>query len=225
MTPFEEGIWIDSAPLNLLGMRLTATMTVLRRDDGGLLLYSPIAASPERRAAIEALGKVADLYVPNLYHHLWVGDWADAFPDAKVHAPAGLAKKREGLRIERVHGASLEAPLAAVVDELPIGGFRLEESVLIHRRTGTLLVADLVHNIGRPPQLWTKIYAGLMGFYGSVSLSRAIRWLGFTERRAARRSLDALLKLPFDNLIVGHGAPLREGAREALAAAYDWLQA
>jgi hypothetical protein len=62
-----------------------------------------------------------------------------------------------------------------------------------------------------------------MGFYDCVALSRMIRWTAFTDRAAARRSLDELLALPFDRLIVGHGTPLTAGGREALAAAYSCL--
>jgi hypothetical protein len=65
LTSFAEGVWIDTAPVRIIGMRLTATMAVLRLGDGGLLLYSPIAMSPERRAAVEALGPVAHLYAPS----------------------------------------------------------------------------------------------------------------------------------------------------------------
>lgn len=50
-----------------------------------------------------------------------------------------------------------------------------------------------------------------------------IRAIGFSDRAAARRSVDAVLALPFDRLVVGHGAPLDAGAREALASAYAWL--
>jgi hypothetical protein len=168
---------------------------------------------------------VAHLYAPNLYHHLRVGEWAAAFPGARVHAPAGLGKKRPDLRIDRVHGTEPEPAFAGVVDEVRIEGFRLEESVLVHRPTRTLVVADLVHNIGRPQELWTKLYAGAMGFYDRVALSRMIRWAAFHDRAAARRSLDELLALPFDRLVVGHGAPLAAGGREAIAAAYAWLPA
>jgi hypothetical protein len=63
-----------------------------------------------------------------------------------------------------------------------------------------------------------------MGFYDRVALSRVIRWTGFTDRRATRRSVDAVLALPFDRLVVGHGAPLESGGKEALAAAYAWLR-
>ena len=223
LTPFAEGVWVDTAPVRILGMQLTATMTVLRLGDGSLLLHSPIAMTLERRAAIEALGPVAHLYAPNLYHHLRIGEWAVAFPSARLHAPAGLAKKRPDLRIDRFHAATREPALAGVVDELRIDGFRLEESVLVYRPARTLVVADLVHNVGRPRHRWTEFYTRTMGFYDRVALSRMIRWVGFTDRAAARRSLDELLAHPFDRLIVGHGAPLAVGAREALAAAYAWL--
>jgi len=225
LTPFAEGVWVATAPVRILGMPLTSTMTVLRLGDGSLLLHSPIAMTPERRAAVEALGPVAHLYAPNLYHHLRIGEWADAFPSARLHAPASLARKRPDLRIDRIHNAAPEPAMVGVVDEVRIDGFRLEESVLFYRQARTLVVADLAHNVGRPQHRWTKVYTRLMGFYDRVALSRMIRWVAFSDTAAARRSLDVLLALPFDSLIVGHGAPLAAGGREALAAAYTWLPA
>lgn len=223
LTPIADGLWIDVGPVSILGMPLTATMTLVRLADGGLLLHSPLALTPERRAAVDALGPLAHLYAPNLFHHLWLGDWAAAYPHARVHAPAGLTKKRPDLRVDRVHGAP-EAAFAGVLDEHVIQGFRLGEAVLHAPPARTLIVTDLVHNIGRPPGLWTLIYAGAMGFYGRVALSRAIRWTAFSDRAAARRSLDALLALDIERVIVGHGAPIDTDPRRALAAAFAWLR-
>jgi len=223
LLPFADGIWISTAPVSFIGLRLTATMTVLRLADGKLLLYSPLAMTPERRAAVEALGTVAHLYSPNLYHHLRIGEWAAAFPAARLHGSPGLAKKRPDLRVDRVHGISPEPAFDGVIDEVRIDGFRLEESVLLYRPARTLLVADLVHNIGRPTHAWTAFYTRMTGFYDRVALSRMIRWAAFNNRGAGRRSLVRVLALPFDHLIVGHGAPKRANGKEALAAAYDWL--
>jgi hypothetical protein len=223
LTPVADGVWVDSAPVRILGTRLTATMTVLRLGDGSLLLHAPIAMTPGRRAAVEALGRVAHLYAPNLFHHLRIGEWAEAFPAARLHAPASLAGKRPDLRIDRAHQAALEPVLAAAIDEVTIDGFRMGESALFYRPARTLIVADLVHNIGRPTGRWTELYTRTMGFYDRVALSRVLRWTAFSDRAAARRSLDALLALPFERLVVGHGAPLTSNAREALAAAYSWL--
>jgi hypothetical protein len=222
---FGQGVWIDSQPVRFLGLRLTATMAVVRLGDNSLLLYSPLGMSASRRAAVEALGSVAHLYAPNLYHHLWIGEWAAAFPSACVHGPASLARKRKDLRVERVHGSALPPAFAGVIDEVRIEGFRLQESVLFYRPSRTLIVADLVHNVGRPQHRWTKLYARTMGFYDLVALSRMLRSTAFPDRVAARRSVDKLLTLPFKGLIMGHGKPLGVGALDSLAAAYTWLTA
>jgi len=225
LLPFAPGVWIATQPVRFLGLQLTATMTVLRLIDNSLLLYSPVAMTPSRRTDIETHGPIAHLYAPNLYHHLWIGEWATALPSARLHAPQRLASKRSDLRIDRVQGAGAEREFAGVIDEFRIEGFRLEETVLFHRPSRTLVVADLVHNVGRPDRPWTRFYTRTMGFYDRVGLSRMLRWTAFSDRAAARRSLDQLLALPFDNLIVAHGKPLTAGAREALAAAYSWLPA
>jgi len=223
LTPFAADVWLDTGPVRILGMPLTTTMTVLRLAGGSLLVHAPIALTVERRVAVEELGPVAHLYAPNTFHHLWIGEWAAAFPAARVHAPAGLAKKRPDLRIDRVHGAAPEPAFVGTIEERRIAGFRLEESVLVHVPSRTAIVADLVQNVGRPVQPWSRLYTRAMGFYDRVALSRAIRWAGFPDRAAARRSLDDLLTLDFDALVVAHGEPLRAGGKRALADAYAWL--
>jgi hypothetical protein len=222
---FADGVWLATAPVSFLGLRLTATMTVVRLAGGGLLVHSPVALTPARRAQVDALGPVHHLYVPNLFHHRWIGDWAAAYPAARVHAPAGLARKRRDVRIDRLHGDGVEPAFAGTLDELPIDGFRVGETALLVRPARTLVVADLIHNVGRPTHAWTAAYTRLMGFHDRVALSRMIRWTGFSDRPAARRALDHLLAQDFDRLVVGHGEPLATGGKAALAAGYAWLGA
>ena len=223
---FADGVWLSTAPVSFLGMRLTTTMTVLRLGGPDLLVVSPAPLTAARRAAVEGLGRVAHLYAPNTFHHLWLGEWAAAFPQARVHAPAGLARKEPRLKIDRFHGGTTPEPaFAGLIDEVPVAGFRLDETVLVHRPSRTAVVADLVHNVGRPAHGWTARYTRAMGFYDRIALSRFIRWTGFRDRRAARRSLDDLLSRDIDRLIVGHGAPLASGGKQALATAYLWLRA
>lgn len=64
----------------------------------------------------------------------------------------------------------------------------------------------------------------MMGFHDRVALSRMLRWTVFSDRAAARRSIDDVVAWPFERLVFGHGTPLHEGAREALASAYAWMQ-
>lgn len=223
LTAFGQGVWLATQPVRILGTRLTSTMTVLRLHGDELLLHSPIAPTPERVAAVNALGRVSHLYAPNLFHHLSLGQWAQHFPSARVHAPEGLAKKRPELRIDRVLGQAPEPAFADAVEELPVAGCRLHECVLYYHPARTLVVADLVHNVGTPHDTWSKIYTQAMGFYGKVALSRVLRWTAFSDRAAARASLERVLQLPFERLIVGHGAPLDSGAHAALRDAFTWL--
>ncbi|MCB9676727.1 MAG: hypothetical protein H6737_16540 [Alphaproteobacteria bacterium] len=219
------GVWISTEPVSVVGTALSVNMTVLRLAGDALLLYSPVPLTPERKAAVDALGRVAHLYAPNTFHHLWLGDWSAAYPEARVHAPAALAGKRPDLRLDRAHDLGRDPAFAGFVDEHHIDGFRMEETVLYYRPARALVVADLVQNLGRPPGVWTRIYLTLAGFWDQVALSRVLRWTAFSDRYATRRSLDAVLAHELDVLVVGHGEPVTENPREALAAAYAWLPA
>jgi hypothetical protein len=198
-------------------------MTVLRLD-AGLLVSSPLPLTPERRRAVLSLGPVVHLYAPNSFHHLWLAEWSREFPEARVHAPEALAKKRADLRIDHFHGDG-PSTFAGEVDEIPILGFRLAETALVHRASKTAIVTDLVHNVGCPEGTWTRMYTTLMGFYDRVALSRVLRWTAFDDRGAARTSVDRLLAAPFDNLVVGHGAPITARGHALLAAAMHFLPA
>ncbi|HEY2515715.1 MAG TPA: hypothetical protein VGI39_32825 [Polyangiaceae bacterium] len=156
MDRLTEGVWHDTAPVRIVGMKLTTTMTVL--DLGG-------------------------------------------FHDRE------------------------RAPFADAVVEVPLEGFRLVETVLVHRPSSTVVVADLVHNVGRPPGVWERTYTKMMGFYDRVALSGALRWTAFSNRAAARRSVDALLGHSFERVVVGHGRPIAAGAHAALEGAMAWLPA
>jgi hypothetical protein len=225
LRPFSEGVWVTSGPVRFLGLRVTSTMTVLQLGNGSLLVHSPLPLTPERRDEVCALGRVTDLYAPNTFHHSWLSDWISAFPGARVHAPEELTSKRPDLRIDRFHDRPALTAAFDGVDEIPIRGFRLRETALVHRAGRVAVVTDLVHNIGRPEHAWTTVYSKAMGFYDRVALSRFLRWTSFDDRAAARKSVDALLAHAYDGLIVGHGAPIASNAREVLAAATAWLTA
>jgi hypothetical protein len=221
---FAEDVWLASDPVRIVGMKLTATMTVVRLPGSRLLLHSPVAMTQERRASVESLGTVTHLYAPNTFHHIWMAEWAREFPGACVHGPAALRKKCPELRIDRAHDLDPLSDLSEEFDEVHIDGFALEESVLVHRPSRTLVVADLVHNVGQPTDRWTAFYTKAMGFYDRVAISRMIRWTAFSDTQAARHSLERLASHSFERLVVGHGAPLEHDAREAVFGAYDWMQ-
>ena len=77
-------------------------MMAARGADGELALYSPIPEpGTEAIAAARAFGGVSTIIAPSPFHHLGVGDWLAAFPEASVAAPEGACdrlEKRLGVR-------------------------------------------------------------------------------------------------------------------------------
>ena len=218
-----EGVWLASEPVSIVGMPLSVNMTVLRLDSDALVVHSPLEATPALVEEVAALGRVRHLYAPNTFHHRRLAEWQAAYPDATLHAPRGLFGKRDDLRIDRLFDAPPPGEWANQLDEVEIAGFRLEEAVLFHRPSGTLVVTDLFHNVGRPSSRWARIYTRLMGFYDRVALSRVIRSTAFTDEAAAREAVSHIAAWPVERIVVGHGAPIVEGAREAFDGAVAWL--
>ena len=57
-------IWLCSYPVKYLGMRLYARMTVIRLDDGRLMLHSPCEIDDHLRRGLAELGEVAYIVAP-----------------------------------------------------------------------------------------------------------------------------------------------------------------
>ncbi len=223
LTRFAENVWTVDAPLSFLGMRIGTRMTVVRLPSGALLLHSPIELGAALRGEIDALGEVAHVVAPNVYHHLWAVDAARAYPRAKVHAPSGLRSKRPELRVDaKLDGARAEDFEGALVPHA-IGGSMLQETVFVHPSTRSVISSDLSENfVEAPDHLPTKLYLQAGGILGKPGWHRLLRVV-YRDRKAARRSIDALLEHDFDALVLAHGRPIARGARQAVRDTFAFL--
>jgi hypothetical protein len=61
------------------------------------------------------------------------------------------------------------------------------------------------------------------GCHGRLASSRVLR-LFVKDRTAARASVERLLALPFETLVVAHGDIIEQGARSQLEQALAWLK-
>ena len=100
----------------MLGLRLGTRMTIVRLSHGGLFIHSPIALTVALRAAVDELGPVRHIVCPNVYHHVYAGQWAEAYPAALLHAPAALRKKRIDLRINALLSSTPHPDWAGVFE-------------------------------------------------------------------------------------------------------------
>ena len=92
-------------------------------------------------------GTVRFLVSPNLLHHLFLGEWKAAYPDARLYASPGLRKKRKDLAFDADLGDAPDPAWAADIDQVMVKGSPwLTEVVFFHRASGTAIFTDLIEN-------------------------------------------------------------------------------
>jgi hypothetical protein len=218
-----DDLFVLDVPFRMVGMELGGRMTVVRLPDGGLWLHSPVKLDAAAREAVDALGPVRFLVAPNVMHHLALGDWAAAYPTARVLAPAGLRKKRPDLRIDVELSDVMDVGQSPAVEQLLAHGLpKLEEFVFLHRPSRTLLLTDLAFNIHDSPSWLTRTYLKLCGAYGRLAPTWVIKSL-LKDRAALRAWRDRVLTWDFERVVPCHGEVLEHGGREALRDAFAWL--
>lgn len=223
LEPIDEALWTTQAPLRFGAVDIGCRMTVAGLDDGSLVLHSPVPADPKLVEQVEELGSVAWLVAPNRFHHLYVADWQRACPEARLLVAPGLETKRSDLTPHGILPADAPTEWQGTLDSALIEGMPLlNEVVLLHRPSRTLVVTDLAFNVGPEAPWATRLAFRLIGRYDSFGPTLLERF-ATRNRDAARESLERVLEWPFDRIVVSHGEILETGGPEQLAAGYRWL--
>ena len=223
LTPLADDVWVATQTLRFLGAEIGTRMTVLRLPDGALFLHSPIDPTPALRAEVEAIGRPAFLIAPNRMHHLFVGDWHRAYPDAELHLAPGLADKRPDLGSAHLLGDEAAAGWRGHIDQVAVQGFPMANEVaFFHRPSASLLLTDIAFHFTDDAPLLTRILIRLSGSLNRLAPT-AVEKLLVRDRNAFRVGLERILAWPFERVIVTHGAVVESGGREQLRDGYRWL--
>jgi len=222
----DRDIWIADGPsVSFFGFPYPTRMTVVRLADGSLWVCSPIALSATLADAINALGPVRHLVSPNKLHHLFLAQWAQAWPAARLYASPGLARRRRDLTFAGELGDGPDPAWAADIDQVIFhGSFVMEEVVFFHRASRSVIVGDLVQKFD-PTTLrgWRGALMRLDGLVGPDG-STPHEWrLSFWNRRAARAALRKALAWDPQRVLIAHGEWVRENGRAALARSLRWI--
>lgn len=220
----DDDLWVFDRPFSVFGLKIGTRMTAIRLADGSLFLHSPVEPDAETRADLDALGPVRFVVAPNKVHHLFVGAYRDAYPQAELWAAPGLTEKRRGIAFHHVLGDTAPAGWAGEIDQLFVRGIPyVNEVVFLHRKTRTLLLTDLGMNFA-PGESWlTRFWIRLNGLHRGFAVSRLMRTL-LRDRAAARASLDRMLAWDFERVIVTHGIVLQRHGRRLVREAWRWLE-
>lgn len=217
-----ENIWVEGRPLRFMGVETGTRMTVIRLSDGGLFIHSPVSLNPELQREVDALGTVKAIVAPSRFHHLSVGMWMQAYPNAVVCACPGLPEKRTDLRWDRVLTDEPEKEWQGELEQVFFSARPLEnEVVFFHSRSRTLVCADLLFNLSHHTSWFTRFVAFLFGNWkpGPTWLERFL----MKDRAAARQQVDRMLAWNPERIILAHGDLVEKDGCEVLRRAYAWL--
>ena len=222
LVPVAPDLWIARHPLRLLGMPMTAAMTVARLGDR-LWVHSPIPLSAALRAELDALGSVAWAVAPNRHHHLFAHDFAAAYPNAQLFVAPGLGSKVAALADYPTLPAEAAAPWQDEIASLLVAGNdEMNETVFFHRASRSLIVTDLGVHLGPWDAPITRLYARLNGCYGRFGQTWLLKML-YRDKAAARATLQSILRWQFTRIVPAHGPVIEDDARLAFEKAFAWL--
>jgi hypothetical protein len=215
----------DGPTVPFLGFPYPTRMALVRLSDGGVWVWSPIALTPELESAVDSIGPLRHIVSPNKIHHLFLKDWAQRWPEARLHAPPGLARRRPDLRFDAELGEEPDPAWAVDIDQTIFrGSIAMTEVAFFHRPSRTAILCDLVQR--HDPALMKGLKGmvmrldGLVGEHGSTPRE----WrASFLRRGAARRARAQVLAWDPERLVIAHGACAREKATEILARSLAWI--
>lgn len=216
---------------------------------GSLAIFSPVNLTPEVRDTITSLGgSVKYIAALDLEHHLHVTSWKNAFPDAQIIAPEGLWEKRQS------NPEFKDTPFDHVFKESKYGqqgvneefdsefeteyvyGHGSRELVFLHKRSQTLIEADLLFNLPAREQysrasesyrsgLLTKMMTPLLTATPPATWHKRFAWyiLAAKNRKAFGESMKRIDKWNFDRLIPCHGDVIETGAHPIFHNVFSWF--
>lgn len=212
----EDNLWLVRAELP--HMPIGRIMVIARRQDGGLVVHNPICVDDVTLAAIEALGPVCYIVVPNGFHRMDAPRWQARFPSVKFLAPRGARARVE--KVVRVDALVEEMPADPSISFEYLDGFKPFEA-LMQVRSGenlTLVAADLFMN--QPPYRGFKwmIY-NWTGAVGCPRVPSLVKVYALQDKRAARAHIARLATAPgLRRVLVAHRESFDAAALGEIAA-------
>lgn len=217
--------------------------TIVRLQSGALAVFSPVALTDEVKQKVSELGEVKYITALDFEHHIFLGPWHAAYPNAKVLGPEGLSEKRQKQNNEDVpisYVFSKSKPITSIDPEFDsefeyeyVHAHANKEIVFNHKPTKTLIQADLIFNYPPTEQysktgdsptsgILTKLFGGLTNTTGNGQ--KRLIWYGISsgDRNGYANSVTNINKWDFDRMVPCHGDVVETGAKGIFQKIMEW---
>jgi hypothetical protein len=135
LTEYVPGqIWLLEYPVRFAGMELFGRTTIIRLENGELIVHDPCVVIENIKDQKNDLGVVKYIIAPGTYHHLYVVEFQEAYPDAETFLCPGLESKRPDLNFDWLLGNKVERPFDLVHAAVDHDFFALGKAIGVPRR-------------------------------------------------------------------------------------------
>lgn len=231
-------------------INLVANLVLVKLTSGNLAIFSPVALTQSTREKISEMGgDVQYIVALDIEHHLFISEWAQAFPNAKIIGPEGLQEKRDKQVDERVGKERLSVIFtkdnkgAMKIDDQFDTDFDYEyvdghgnlELVFCYKPDSVLIEADLLFNLPaieqysrvpeseRPsPSFMDKLFTGIQSTEGDVKWMQRFNWyLLAKDRPSYNKSIKVISSWDFTTIIPCHGETMEGNGKEIFHKVFD----
>ena len=215
----------DGPVVSFYGFPYPTRMAVVRLSDGSAWVWSPVALSDDLFNSVDAIGPVRHIVSPNKIHHLFLAEWGERWPEARVYAPPGLAQKRPDLRFDAELGDDPDPAWKADIDQVIFrGSLAMEEVAFFHHASRTAIICDLIQ---RHPEAtmtgWKGMLMRLDGLVGEHGSTPREWRASFLRRGKARAAREKVLGWKPERLLIAHGECAQTGATSIIDKALGWM--
>ena len=220
-------LWTIEGPVvKFAGASTNTRMTVIKLSDGALWIHSPIAWNETVEAFVaEQGGNVKALIAPNKFHHIWVHEWSDRFPDAAGFAEEDVKKKISSL--SNAIELTDKAPelYHQDIDQVVVSGNRMfQEVAFFHKASRTAIFTDLFINRyvdGEP--FFAKMFLKLEDVVAPVGGIPRLYKLFTSDRTKARAAVARIKAWQPERLLFCHSEDFGEDAMTVINREFAYL--
>ncbi|MBD2338146.1 DUF4336 domain-containing protein [Calothrix sp. FACHB-156] len=233
----KDTIWTFDQLHGILYTIVPIRMTVVKLEEGGLLVYAPVAPTTECIRLINDLvprhGDVKYIILPTssgLEHKVFVGPFARRFPKAQVFVaphqwsfPLNLPLSWLGFpqsRTQEIPEDKSQVPFADEFDyavlDINLGRGSFGEVAVFHKRSHTLLLTDTILSVPEEPPAIAQIDPYPLLFHARDNGQEAIMDTPANRRKGWQRiSLFAIYFRPGALEVASMGEMLRDSFKAA----------
>ena len=180
-------------------------------------------------------------------HHIFLSEWAAAYPSAKLLGVDGLPEKRQksketaGTRFEHVwtQKNKLDMKVDPEFDREfnveYVGSHANKELVFCHKPDRTLIEADMMFNLPAKEQYsrtgedpsggWlTRLFIGMQNTTGAALWQKRFLWYAASlgDRQGFAQSVKRINSWDFDRIIPCHGDVIETGGKGIFQKVMEW---